>query len=164
MKVFERMWLKVWKSGIKVDFDLEYLNVSNEFSNEILYDNTLKWVFSNDTFGSKKELKLLINWSKKSFQNHLCYFEFKVNDDDEKCELLRTKSTLWWPGGHVTWSRGSRDPEGKPLERNPYVMRSAHSPPPRVTCKVAKVVVWFHYLIDSAEKTLWVKEPLWYVG
>ena len=59
----------------------------------------------------------------------------------------------------MTWPEGSEDPEGEAPERNQDVMRSAHSPPPRVTCKSRKVVR-FHYLIDSAEKTQWVKEPL----
>ena len=50
-----------------MDFDLNYLDICNEFSNEILYDNTLKWGSSNDTFGSKKELKLLFNLMEKNF-------------------------------------------------------------------------------------------------
>ena len=40
----------------------------------------------------------------------------------------------------MTWPEGSEDPEGKASERNPDVMRSAHSPPPRVTCESRKVV------------------------
>ena len=107
----------------------------------------------------KKSWNYFSIWWKKISQSPLLFW-IQSERWWWKIILLRTKSTLWWPGGHVTWSRGSRDPEGKPLERNPYVMRSAHSPPPRVTCKVAKVVVWFHYLIDSAEKTLWVKRTV----
>ena len=29
----------------------------------------------------------------------------------------------------MTWPEGSEDPEGKASERNPDVVRSAHSPP-----------------------------------
>ena len=43
----------------------------------------------------EKRVEIAYQLMEKNFQNHLCYFEFKVNDDDEKCELLKTKSTLW---------------------------------------------------------------------
>ena len=52
--------------------------------------------------------------------------------------------------------RGVERPGKKALERNLDVMQSAHSPPPRVTCKVAKILL----SVDSTEKTQWVKEPL----
>ena len=68
------------------------------------------------------------------------------------CTMMRkvisnlTKSTLKGPGGtQRRLSKGNLD-----------VMQSAHSPPPRVTCKVAKILL----SVDSTEKTQWVKEPL----
>ena len=71
---------------------------------------------------------------------------------NSKCTMMRkvisnlTKSTLKGPGGtQRRLSKGNLD-----------VMQSAHSPPPRVTCKVAKILL----SVDSTEKTQWVKEPL----
>ena len=74
---------KTRKSGIKWDYDLNYLNMYYDFSNETLHDYSTIYDYSNGVVYSNKdgEFAFSIVWKKFFFHNHLCLFEFKVNDD-----------------------------------------------------------------------------------